>query len=258
MQLIPLGTNGFIPTFGRHTMSFLVLTERQALLLDAGSGVSRLLQPEIKAMIEPYDDLSIVFSHYHLDHTIGMSYLPAAWPKGRIRVFGPARPLVSSDPQSALEKLFGPPLFPMTVDKLPVPVEINPVTDTELELDDLQLTFWRQAHPGGSVGIRIGNEITYMTDTAADPSNLEFASDVKLLIHELWLNDAEAEGQKLAGHASLSPVAEFARAAAPQSLLLVHHHPKRETAEVVAMAAQVEAQCGIPTLPGAEGKRFEL
>ena len=88
MQLIPLGTNGFIPTFGRHTMSFLVLTENQALLLDAGSGVSRLLQPELKALIEPYETLNIVFSHYHLDHTIGVSYLPAVWPTGKILTRG--------------------------------------------------------------------------------------------------------------------------------------------------------------------------
>ena len=258
MQLIPLGTNGFIPTFGRHTMSFLVLTENQALLLDAGSGVSRLLQPELKALIEPYETLNIVFSHYHLDHTIGVSYLPAVWPTGKIRIFGPARPLVSSDPRAALERLIGPPLFPMTVDKLPAPVEINAVTETELKLDDLALTFWRQAHPGGSVGIRIGDRITYMTDTAAEPSNLEFASDVKLLIHELWLTDAEAEGQKLVGHASLSSVAAFAQAAAPESLLLVHHHPKRESAEVAEMATQVEGKSGVPTSPGAEGTAIEL
>jgi ribonuclease BN (tRNA processing enzyme) len=258
MKLIPLGTNGFIPTFGRHTMSFLVVTEKQCLLLDAGSGVSRLLQPELKELIAPYEELDIVFSHYHLDHTIGMSYLPAAWPKGKVRVHGPAKPMVASDPQTALEKLFGPPLFPMTVDGLPVPVEINAVTGTELQLGDLQLLFWEQVHPGGSVGIRIGDEVTYMTDTSAEPSNLKFARRVKLLLHELWLTDAEAEGQKMVGHANLSSVAEFAKEAGPEQLMVVHHHPTRETSEVLDIAARVESQSGVATTPGVEGEAIEL
>lgn len=46
--LIPLGTNGYIPTLGRHTMSFLVLTAGEAILLDAGTGVSRLLDSKIQ------------------------------------------------------------------------------------------------------------------------------------------------------------------------------------------------------------------
>ncbi len=258
MKLIPLGTNGFIPTFGRHTMSFLVLTEKQCLLLDAGTGVSRLMQPELRKLVEGYETLDIVFSHYHLDHTIGMSYLPAVWPWGRVRVYGPARPLVSSDPVSALEKLFGPPLFPATVDKLPVPVEIRSLTGTELALGEFELVFWRQPHPGGSIGVRIGAEIAYMTDTSAEPSNLQFASGVKLLLHELWLTDEEASGEKLAGHANLSSVAAFAQAAGPHRLMVVHHHPKRETAEVRHMAAQVESLSGVSTTAGEEGIPIEL
>ncbi len=257
MKLIPLGTNGYYPSHGRQTMSYLLLTEQQAVLLDAGTGTGRLIEPTVAAMVEGYESLDIVLSHYHLDHVAGLSYLPAVWDRGRVRIHGPAPPLVDSDPEMALGRLLSPPLFPATLDSFPTPVEIRPVRNTELAIGELRFTFWRQPHPGGSVGMRIGDDIAYMTDTSVESSNLDFASDVKLLIHELWLTDDEAGGE-VAGHSTLSAVAAFAAAAGADRLLMVHHNPRRTPDEVLAMAESVAEKSGLPVSPGEEATPIEI
>jgi len=37
LRVVPLDTNGHIPTLGRHTASYLVLAPEQAVLLDASA-----------------------------------------------------------------------------------------------------------------------------------------------------------------------------------------------------------------------------
>src|ERR1044072_2904577 len=54
LRLVPLGTNWYIPSHGRQTMCFLLLDgDGAALLLDAGTGLARLLAPEIAALLAP-------------------------------------------------------------------------------------------------------------------------------------------------------------------------------------------------------------
>jgi len=254
MQLAPLGTNGYFPSHGRQTMSFLVLTAKQALLLDAGTGVARLLEPPVAAAVAGYRDLDIVLSHYHLDHVAGLSYLPAVWPRGRIRIFGPADPMVESDPRTALERLLAPPLFPVKIEAFPAAVELIPVREHELRIGELQLRCWAQPHAGGSMGIRIGDEIAYVTDTGVDAERLEWVRGVRLLMHELWLTDEEAAREKIAGHSSLGAVAGYARQAGANHLMLVHHHPRHDNDEVRRMAERVAELAGIPATPGEEGR----
>ena len=254
MRLVPLGTNGYFPSHGRQTMSFLVLAEDQALLLDAGTGVSRLGEPAIAEALIPYQDLDIVLSHYHLDHVVGLSYLPAVWPRGRIRIFGPAEPLVESDPRTALYRLLGPPLFPAKLDEFPAAVEVRAIREHELRLGKLTIRCWSQSHPGRSMGIRVGDEIGYVTDTGVDTDKLDWVRGVKFLLHELWLTDEEAASEKVAGHSSLSAVAGYARSAAAGSVMLVHHHPRHDNDEVRRMAARVAELAGIPASPGEEGR----
>ncbi len=254
MELIPLGANGYFPSYGRQTMSFLVLAAGRALLLDAGTGVSRLGQPELAARIERADSLDVILSHYHLDHIVGLSYLPAVWSGSKLRIFGPAPPLAESDPRTALQQLFRPPLFPKTMEKWPCEIEIVPVEGEEIDLGGLRVRVRGQRHPGGSMGVRLGDEIAYLTDTGVDFAGLPLALGVRLLLHELWLTDEEAEEEAPAGHSTLSEVARFARDARVERLCIVHHHPKRPDSEIGEIAARTAEIAGLPVFAGKEGE----
>jgi len=231
MRLIPLGTNGYFPSFGRQTMSILVLDGETALLLDAGTGVGRLIEPQIRVLLRQVARLDVVLSHYHLDHLIGLSYLGGVFP-GPVRIFGPAPPLSDVPPEEALAVL-GPPWFPRRLLDSPS-VEVLAVSRKEWDLDRMPVRMRRQAHPGGSVGIRLGDRLAYCVDAAIDQGAIDFLSGVEVLLHEVWLTDEEAmrEPPEQSGHSAAGPVATLTASAGIERLFPVHHHPKRTGPEL--------------------------
>lgn len=259
-HIIPLGTNGAIPSMGRHTMSFLVLTPQEAILLDAGTGIARLLDQQIAHLLEPYDGLNIILSHYHLDHTVGLGYLPGTWTRGSIRIFAPGRPLVEADPVETLNRLLSPPLYSPTLPDFPVPTEIVPVTDKSLGIGDLGIEVRAQRHPGGSMGIRIADTIGYVTDSVVDEATVIFVQGVKLLLHEVMLTDSEAECNEAerSRHSNSSGVAHIARQAGVGELMPVHHHPKRSQAELYKLAEEMQTLSGIQVTVPREGEVYQL
>jgi len=231
MRLIPLGTNGYFPSFGRQTMSILVLNGETALLLDAGTGVGRLIEPRIRELLKEVSRLDIILSHYHLDHLIGLSYLGGVFP-GPVRIFGPAPPLSDASPEEALA-IFGPPWFPTRLLDSPS-LEVVAVSRKEWDLNRMPVRMRRQAHPGGAVGIRLGDRLAYCVDGAIDPGAMDFVTGVEVLFHEVWLTDEEAarEPPERSGHSAAGPVATLAASAGVERLFPVHHHPKRTEPEL--------------------------
>lgn len=256
MRLIPLGINGYFPSYGRQTMSFLVSDGERTLLLDAGTGISRLIEPELRGLLAGCSELDILLSHYHLDHVAGLSYLPGIWTGGRIRLYGPAPPLVDAWPAEALDRFLRPPLFPSDYRSFPGPVEVIPVREESLRIAGLEVHVWPQEHSGGSIGIRIGKEIAYVTDTVVKPENAGRVRGVNTLVHELWFTDEEVREQGPRGHSHVSGVAELARLAGVGRLLAVHHQPQRTGEEIGAMCQAVGRLAGVPAPVPREGEVF--
>lgn len=232
LQIVPLGINGFLPSFGRQTMSYLVDGPTGTFLLDAGTGASRLLEPEIAQRLEGLDVLDVVLSHYHLDHTAGLTYLNGVWGKD-VRLHAPAPPLVDAEPADAFGKLVAPPIFPMPFDAWPNAVEIVSYS-SGFTVAGFDVQVRRQQHPGGSAGLRFGDAFAYTTDTAAEDATIDFASGVSALLHEVWLDDDEAHQfpRMLTGHAAASDVLRIAHEANASALAPVHFHPRRSPAAV--------------------------
>lgn len=241
MNLTPLGTNGFIPSFGRHTMSFLLLTDDQAIVLDAGTGLARLLEPEIQRRVQPYSSLNILLSHYHLDHVVGLSYLPAVWPAGTVSIYGPGPPFVETQPDAALDQLLSPPLFGAALRDFPARVSVTAVREEELTLGGISISFRAQKHPGGSVGMRLADSVVYMTDTVVDPEAESFLRGADLLLHEVWATDEEARATQpeLAGHSFAGGVADLAVRSGVKRVMPVHFHPKRSNKDLRKLARQM-------------------
>lgn len=258
--LLPLGVNGFMPSFGRQTMSFLVLTEKTALLLDAGTGISRLLEQRIASLLQPYDCLNIILSHYHLDHVVGISYLPGIWMRGNLRIYAPGKPFVNAVPEKVLNILLRPPLFSITLQEFPTQIEIVPITQENLQLGDLPIQLRGQKHPGGSVGFRIADVLAYITDTVVDQATQMFVKDVEFLLHEVWLTEAEARIDEVerSRHSYTSGVAKIATQAKVGHLMPVHHHPKRSTSDIRKLVQEIRKMTTIEVVIPEEGKNYQL
>jgi len=259
-QLIPLGTNGFIPTEGRQTMSFLVLSAGQAILLDSGSGAARLLEKPLADLLQPYPSLSIIYSHYHLDHLVGLTYFTAVWPSKPLHIYAPERPLLDASAAETLNELIRPPYFPLTLQEFPCPVSIIPVQDETVRIGNIVVHLRRQKHAGGSVGIRIGDDIAYTTDTVVDQGTVDFVRGVKLLLHELWLDDTETPASEATrtGHSYASGVVQIATQAAVGSLMIVHHHPRRALAAIRKTAEAAQRTTGVKIIVPEEGKLYDV
>jgi ribonuclease BN (tRNA processing enzyme) len=241
-------------------MSFLLLTGNEALLLDAGTGLGRLLEPMISHLLQPYDCLNIILSHYHLDHVVGLSYLPGTWMRGVVRIYAPGQPFVEAEPDEALGRLLQPPLFPRRFRDFPTPVEVLPIKSESLQIGNLSIQFHGQNHPGGSVGIRIGDGIAYVTDTPVEQPTQTFVRGVKLLLHEVWLTDEEAEQDEAerAKHSYVSGVAQIAKHANVGSLMPIHHHPKRSDAEIHKLVQEMEGLAGVKVIVPEEGRIYPI
>jgi ribonuclease BN (tRNA processing enzyme) len=257
MKLIPLGTNGYHPSFSRQTASYLVLHNGSAFLLDAGTGVARMREPAVQEAIRGYGTLHVVLSHYHLDHIAGLYFLNH-WPGDRKIVHAPTCPFLQANPREAIERLFSPPVNSFTLERNNL--EIVPINAERMTIGGVAFRFWSQRHPGGSVGMRLDDELAYMTDTVVMPENAAHARGVKLLMHELWLTDEEAaaDEDERNRHSTISPLADFVRACSPRHAMTIHLAPNRSDDETRAMAARVAASSGVPVDVPVEGRVYAI
>jgi len=264
LSITPLGTNGFIPTHGRQTMSYLVRRDGVPLLLDAGTGLGRLLEqgtgssPGPGAALVGASSLDILLTHYHLDHVVGLSYLTAICATLPVRIWAPAPPLVDGTPE-ALFTLIAPPLFPIPFAEFPSKVEVIPYATETLEIAGARLRLRRQSHAGGSVGVRIDDRLVYMTDTGVDDGSEAFARGAELLLHEVWVTDEEAaRGAQRRGHSTVEEVAALAKAASVRALMPVHHHPTRTPKALAEIVSRLRELSGVEVIAPVEGREQRL
>jgi ribonuclease BN (tRNA processing enzyme) len=258
VKLVPLGINGFVPTFGRHTTSFLLLTGDSAILLDAGTGLARLFESDIAEMLSRYAELNIILSHYHLDHIIGLSYLPGIRHDMPVSIYAPARPLVESNPDDSLRTMLRPPFFSMPLDKFPMPIRVISITNSQFQIGKMSVSVRAQTHPGGSIGIRLA-DVVFMTDTIVDDAAIPFMRGAKLLLHEVWLgeDDIKENEKDLLAHSDSAGVVKIALAAEIRQMMPIHIHPKRTPRESEALAERMN-RAGLEVKLPAEGRVYEI
>lgn len=252
--IIPLGTGGYIPTQLRQTATVLVRRGQTALLFDAGTGVARLLEPEFRTHLAGVECLNVLLSHYHLDHVIGLTWLPKLW-TSELRVFGPSEPLVEVSADDALRRLTGSPLFGLPLEKFPFPTKLVPVGSEEaLKVGDFTVRLLKQRHTGGSVGFRLDDCFAYITDTDPDELHVPFLSGVDLVFMDAMYDAAEyrATGGTATSkldHGSNLGVATIAKEAGVARLGLIHINPSYSEQRCNAMVKESKSILPSTTIP---------
>src|SRR3989338_343217 len=180
MKIIPLGTNGFFPSNGRETTCFATPHKDILIILDAGSGLFRLAEPEGQKLLSKIKEIHLFLSHYHLDHTFGFY---AAWKllKGKkVIVFAGADKKVFSD----LVKDY----FPIDYEKEYQNFSWQKLNIGENQTHKYSVRVRKQYHGGrGSLAFRFSFSLAYVTDSEYSKEGIEFIRDVKLLLHEHYL-----------------------------------------------------------------------
>jgi ribonuclease BN (tRNA processing enzyme) len=230
--LIVLGTQGWIPTPRRATTCLAYRENGTLLVFDAGTGLAHFLRPPTADLLAGLDQLHILMTHYHLDHSAGLSYISGLFPKLRVTVHVPSEATNGVAPEDGVPALIHRPFFPQdwTAQKY---VALETVRAGDNEVAGIPVRVRAQNHADVSVGYRVGDRFAFVTDTVADPETADFAAGAQLLLHEAWIDgkeEADPRQEKLvrrtySSHASARQAAELAARAGVDELYLIHLNP---------------------------------
>jgi phosphoribosyl 1,2-cyclic phosphodiesterase len=238
--------------YGGHT-SCLALTHADAtapsLILDAGAGlqlVSGLLSGA------PFAG-TILLSHLHWDHVLGLPFFAAAdRPDARVAVLLPEQES-GVDAVSVLAGMMSPPYFPIGPTELQGQWTFATVAPGERRIEDFQVLTREIPHKGGrTFGYRVSDgssTLAYLPDhcpTAFGPGEdgfgeyhpaaIELAQGADVLVHDAQLFPEELASEAHFGHAVGDYAVELGRRAEVGSVVLFHHGHERTDDALDALA----------------------
>lgn len=265
MQVDFCGVRGSLPAagvefarYGGHT-SCVALSHDDAraptLILDAGTGLLRAA----KLLGERSFDGTILLTHLHWDHIIGMPFFPPAHrDDARIDVLLPAQPSGVSA-VAALEGVMSPPYFPVGPNDLRGKWTCDAVESGERDVERFEVLAREIPHKGGrTFGYRVTDgrsSIAYLPDhnpTALGAGEdglgeyhetaLELARDVDVLVHDAQLLPEELASEAHYGHAAADYAVALAERAGARSVALFHHRLDRTDDALDALEARLAAR----------------
>lgn len=249
--LTPLGTGGYIPVKERHTASFVFQKGNNLIILDFGTGVSRLLK-EFDYLLSGVEKVTGFLSHYHPDHTIGLFYLPEILGPRGFELYAPGKGIYEDSAEVMLKRIFDTPFLPRVLHEMIPGIKINDIPLEGMDFAGMKVNFRVQnKHIHPSVAIRIGDYCVYCTDTEPEYETIGFAMGAKVLMHECWYKDkipdeniSSAQIKDLLGmcgrngHSSNLGVALIGRESRVESIYTVHHHPAMKDTEISRMVKE--------------------
>ncbi len=246
-----LGGGGWIPTAERATCTALLRSGDRAVLIDAGTGVERIVADP--SLLDGVAELELVLTHFHLDHVAGLAYLPGlrAVASTPPRIWGPAQALFGSSSEEDLRRLASPPFY--DADFSLIASEVRELAEGDQQVGPFTLRVRVQpGHSTPTLALRFDDLLTYCTDTPYDAGNAELAAGSRMLMHEAWYSEDAPDVPEI--HSSGREAASVAREAGVQELVLIHLHPHRPLAAVLAEAQAVFEAAEL----GEDGLRREL
>lgn len=235
MKIIPLGTNGFFPSFGRETACFAIPYKDILILLDTGSGFFRLAEILGRKLLVKAKEVHIFLSHYHLDHTFGFYAAFKILEGKKVVVFAESERQVFSE-------FINLKYFPINYPQKHQHFRWQQLSEGEQKIASYKLFVKKQQHRFESClaykftfpkkGKK--EDLVYLTDSDPKEANLAFVSGAKILLLEHWFSGKNLgenlswEKQMIDGHATTIGAAMFAKEAKVERLALVHHNPFAE------------------------------
>ena len=240
-----LGGGGWFPGHDRHTACAILRDADSAIIIDAGTGVARLIeQPEL---LDGTTRVDILLTHFHLDHIAGLAYLPALGLCEHTTIWGPGQLLYGIPTRELLAHVSKQPFHPVPLEQQDI--DVRDLASGEVELGGVPITSRRQErHSAPTLGFRFGDILTWITDTAYDPDSARFAEGSELLAHEAWFTEHSPRNPEI--HSSAAQAAEVAQRAVVERLVLTHLPPFERSLESLLAEAQVAVPDAVAATDG--------
>jgi phosphoribosyl 1,2-cyclic phosphodiesterase len=265
------GVRGSLPSpqaenlgFGGNTACVEIRTPSQErYVFDAGSGIRNLGVEMARCGAENPPPIHLFLTHYHWDHIQGLPFFaPLFDPRRLLRIYASraVRP-----PKEALSGQMMEPYFPVPLAQAASRREFEHLDFQEHRVGDLMIRPFPVQHPQGAAGYRIecdGAVIVFVPDREPGDPRLdrtirEFASNADVLIHDAQYTEAEYAQRHGWGHSTPAEAAAVAREAHVKQLVLFHHDPSHDDAQVSRMVEETRAHFP-QTLGACEGRAITL
>lgn len=248
--------------YGGATSSYLYMTEKEAIIIDAGTGILNL--PDLGDRC-----ISILISHSHIDHILGLPMFLGPVGRKELSIFGAVHEGLTIRQQ--LDTYLRHPLWPVGFDAFPCKVTFVDVKEnaTPFQIGDVTVTAVPSNHPGGSTIFKLewqGTSVVYASDFeheelpddrkdsglieaeeafckkvegssaesddalytfATNPLQAlsKFSKDADLLLYDAQYTSGEYLKCKTFGHSTAEKAYELKNKAGIKQVLLVHHAP---------------------------------
>ena len=250
----PLGTVSPYCKDDKNCPGFLIEINDKRILLDCGSGITRLLN-----MQKDLDNLTIIISHLHKDHYSDLSsiayasyvYKNLGYLQDRIKVYIPKGDTIEVDEHYKDEDGWG------AVRRITKPIAdyeylmnfgkenyleiISYTSEEKINIDNIEITFTKNPHQIITNSIKINYKdiiLVYSSDTGYQNNKLEsFAKDADLFICESTYLKGQYKNSD--NHLYAYEAALIAATANVKELLLTHFWPEIDRQKYIDEASEI-------------------
>lgn len=264
MNIVFGGVRGSFPVSGNEFLRYggettSVLIEGQAgerILVDLGTGARRLGERMVE---QGADELTVLFTHFHLDHLAGLPMLPQLHRKQcRIHFLSPRRG--GFEVQQVLSQLLAQPYWPLQMEELASRRTFQSLPERSAEpmrTGGIEIRWCGVPHEGGSTAYRFDEPATGASFVFATDMEWSLAQHgekenfVKLLREPAPARGLAMDGQYSTGeyprhrnwgHSCWSEAVHVARGAEIGGLWIIHHDPARTDLELDRIQAEINAE----------------
>ena len=236
-------------TTGGNTPCIELCSEKERLIIDAGSGL-RLLGQDLMERdgTGPGQQLNILITHTHWDHIQGFPFFrPAFVDNNRITFYSPIPDLAE---RFRFQQQYH--FFPVPVDYMSARLEFKVIEAEQwYQIGKFKIYPLVLSHPGPAYGYRIEHGQSCLVCASdseyerVDPTStgryVDFFRGADLLIFDAQYNLTEALDRPSWGHSTPLMGAELAYRAGVKRLALFHHDPASSDEKIWAGKEQAEA-----------------
>jgi len=246
-SVVILGTRGSVPVSGEAFMHYggattcvLIRLGDQVIVLDCGTGMMELP----KVLQEKDKQLTVLLSHPHADHLLGLPMCPAVFdPAKQIDIYGAVRN--GMDVRQQVSTFLSPPLWPVGPEQLPAKITFQNLPK-QFCLGDVTIESMDGVHPGGVSLFRLtcgGKSVVFMTDCTVTEKNLPelaaFARGCDLLLCDGQYSLQQWKGRERFGHSTWVAAAQLGVTCGAKMVRIIHHDPFRTDAQLDSAAREL-------------------
>jgi len=272
MELEFWGVRGTIPVSGRgknkyggHTpCATLIGSSGETIIVDAGTGIRELGDKLIKERRERPLPLSLLLTHFHLDHIMGLPFFAPLFSAETVITF-----YAMSSPRETekyLSTLIASPFFPKDFGETKATKLFKKVEEQSFALGRVLVSHCPLHHPQGSIAYKFQEKeksIVFATDTenplgGIDERLVSFVQGASIFIYDATFTPEEYEtGRKGWGHSTWLEGTKIAKEAKVSDLCLSHFNPDHSDRKIDRMVSLAKKEFP-QTFAAREGLKIDL